>query len=121
MDVKELYRIKKVSDSLVVIFSTTYINPISYLPTIEEDLGKINYCGRIIFDILLTNGHSFNRFAEAIVQNGKFDRKSFKLIEYSSLNYSVLRKIDAFYKANSYLVTTNHVLLEDEKRYLINA
>jgi Antitoxin to bacterial toxin RNase LS or RnlA len=121
MDTKELYQIEKISDRVVVVFSTSYINPISYLPTIEEDLGKMDSSGKIIFDLLLSNGHSFNRFVEVAICNGKVDRRSMKVIDSSSLDKSIISFTDNFYKSHPSLVESNHILLDEEKHDLICA
>lgn len=119
MDAAELYQIEKISDRVVVVFSTTYINPISYLPAIEKDLGKMDSNGKIIFDLLLSNGHSFNRFVEGAVSNGKVDRRSMKVVTSSSLDNIIIRKAVDFYKSHPSLVESNHILLDEEKHDLI--
>jgi Antitoxin to bacterial toxin RNase LS or RnlA len=119
MDTKELYQIEKISDRVVVVFSTSYINPISYLPTIEEDLGKMASSGKVIFDLLLSNGHSFNRFVEVAVCKGKVDRRSMKVVDSSSLDKNIISKTDDFYKAHPLLVESNHILLDEEKHDLM--
>jgi Antitoxin to bacterial toxin RNase LS or RnlA len=119
MDTKELYQIEKISDRIVVVFSTTYVNPISYLPTIEEDLCEMDSSGKIIFDLLLSNGHSFNRFVEGAVCKGKVDRRSMKVVDSSSLDNIIISKTDDFYKAHPLLVESNHILLDEEKHNLM--
>jgi hypothetical protein len=121
MDTKELYQIEKISDRVVVVFSTTYINPISYLPAIEEDLGKMDSSGKIIFDLLLSNGYSFNRFVEVAVYKGKVDRKSMKVVDSASLDKIIISKTDDFYKSHPSLVERNHILLDEEKHDLMCA
>jgi Antitoxin to bacterial toxin RNase LS or RnlA len=119
MDTKELYQIEKISDRVVVVFSTTYVNPISYLPAIEKDLGKMDSSGKIIFDLLLSNGHSFNRFVEVAVCKGKVDRRSMKVVDFSSLDKLIISKTDDFYKSHPLLVESNHILLDEEKHDLM--
>jgi hypothetical protein len=119
MDTKELYQIEKISDRVVVIFSTTYVNPISYLPAIEKDLGKMDLSGKIIFDLLLSNGYSFNRFVEVAVCKGKVDRRSMKVVDFSNLDETIISFTDNFYKLHPSLVENNHILLDEEKHDLM--
>jgi hypothetical protein len=121
MNVKELYQVEIISDRVVVIFCTTYINPISYLPIIEEDLSKINFSGKIIFDLLLSNGYNSNRFVEADVCEAKVNRRSMKVIDSSTLDEFLLEKTYDFYKSHPYLVESNSILLDEEKYYLIHS
>lgn len=121
MNVKELYQVQIVSDRVVMIFCTTYINPISYLPLIEEGLSKINFSGKIIFDLLLSNGYSSNRFVEADVSEAKVIRRSMKVIDPSSLDKWLLEKTYDFYKSHPFLVESNTILLDEEKYYLIHS
>jgi hypothetical protein len=120
MDVKELYQIERISDQVVVIFCTTYINPISYLPAIEEDLSKINFSGKIIFDLLLSNGYSSNRFIEAEVCEARVNRRSMRVIDSSNLDEFIIGRTYDFYKSHSYLVEMNSILLDEEKYHLIH-
>jgi hypothetical protein len=121
MNPKELYHIEIISKKVVMIFCTTYINPISYLPTIEQDLNKLDFTGAVFFDLLLSNGYSFNRFAETLIYGGKIDRKSIRIIDSSELENIILLKANNFYKSHAYLVERNNILMEEEKYYLINA
>lgn len=119
MNVKDLYQVEMISEQVVVIFCTTYINPISYLPIIEEDLSKINFSGKIIFDLLLSNGYNSNRFVEADVIEAKVNRRSMKVIDSSTLDECLLGKTHEFYKSHPYLVESNSILLDEDKYNLI--
>ena len=119
MNVKELYQVEMISDQVVVIFCTTYINPISYLQIIEEDLSKINFSGKIIFDLLLSNGYSSNRFVEAEASEAKVNRRSMKVIDSSNLDEFLLGKTHDFYKSHPYLVESNSILLDEQKYHLL--
>ncbi|MEH2449699.1 MAG: type II toxin-antitoxin system RnlB family antitoxin [Nostoc sp.] len=120
MNIKELYHIERISENVVIIFCTTYINPISYLPIIEQELSKINFNGKIIFDLLLSNGYSSNRFVKADVHEFKVNRRSMSVVDSSSLDDSLITKIHEFYKSHPYIVERNHILFDEEKYYLIH-
>jgi hypothetical protein len=119
MDSIRLYEIEKVSDELVLILGTTYINPISCLSDIDEDLANTEFNGKVLFDLLLANGYSSNRFIEAHTEGHKVDRSSMRVLCASSLDDSILNKIHCFYKSRPWLFEANQILLEEEKSRLI--
>ncbi|GAB1539942.1 hypothetical protein NUACC21_26110 [Scytonema sp. NUACC21] len=120
IDIKELYRIERISEQVVAIFCTTYVNPISYLPIIEEELIRLNFSGKIIFDLLLSNGYSSNRFIEAEVCKTKVNRSSMKVINSSNLDEFFIKRTQEFYKSHPELVENNNILQDEEKYYLIH-
>ena len=119
INAKELYQTERVSNHTVIVFSMTYINPISYLPNIEEDLGKMNFSGKLIFDLLLSNGNSSNRFVEVTVNKAKIERRSMKVIEHSSLEPYLIKKSREFYMSHQFIVDSSNILLDEEKFNLI--
>jgi hypothetical protein len=121
MNTKELYQIERISNQVVMVFCTTHVNPISYLPAIEKDLCEINFDGKIIFDLLLSNGYSSNRFVEADMCEAKVNRKTMKVVSQSSLDSPIIGKTCEFYKSHAYLVESNYILMDEEKYYLLHA
>lgn len=121
MQTQDLYQIERICKQVVIIFCTTYKNPISYLPSIEQELSKINFSGKIIFDLLLSNGYSSNRFVEADVFEAQVNRRSMKVIDFSKLDDFLIEKNHEFYKSHPYLLETNSILLNEEKYYLIHS
>jgi hypothetical protein len=61
--------------------SISYINPMNSLIEITNELYLINYEGKVVFDLLLTNGDSTNRFLISKFSNNQFVMKSFKKTE----------------------------------------
>lgn len=121
MNAKDLYQMEKISDRVVLIVCTTYENPISYLPVIEESLGSIDFSGRIIFDLLLANGCSPNRFVEADMNMDRIDRRSMRVVDVFELDEIIVSKAHEFYVTNPNLVKNNHILLDDEKYNLLDS
>ena len=119
INAKQIYQIERVSTYTIIVFSMTYMNPISYLPTIEKDLGELDFSGKIIFDLLLSNGNSSNRFVEANVNKAKIDRRSMKVIRDSSLDASFIKKTREFYKFHRSILDSSNILLDEEKFNLI--
>jgi hypothetical protein len=118
MNTKEVYQIEKFSDKVVIVFSTTYVNPISYLPKIEEDLRNNIFTGKVIFDLLLSNGYSSNRFIEVNINNSKIDRSSMKVIESYTIEKDFLDKTHEFYRSHPHLLENNFILLDEEKNLI---
>jgi Antitoxin to bacterial toxin RNase LS or RnlA len=50
------------SDSRKVVIATTYVSPLSQVHFIARELNTIGYKGEVIFDLVLSNGFSSNRF-----------------------------------------------------------
>jgi hypothetical protein len=121
MDTEELYQIERISDRVVIIFCTTYVNPISHLPIIEKELSRLNFSGKIIFDLLLSNGYSSNRFIEADVYKAKVNRDTMRVIDSSNVDEFFIRRTHDFYKSHPYLVEINNILLDEEKYNLIHS
>jgi hypothetical protein len=119
MNDRETYSIEKVSDTTAIVFANSYVNPISFLPCIEEQLVAMNFSGEVVFDLLLSNGHASNRIVASSMADGKIDRKAFKVVEFKSLDAAVLEKIKAFYKSNGAFVQSNFILSDEEKEALL--
>ena len=94
------YELQKINNRAYgyIIFSVNFYSPIDYLANIEEELLGINYSGKVLFDLLLVNGNSFNRYLTAEIKKGKFDKKSFSVlsrvpdgVKEKSLEYYVQR------------------------------
>jgi hypothetical protein len=119
MNDRACFSIEKVSDTTAVVFANSYVNPVSFMPYIEEQLASMNFSGEVIFDLLLSNGYSFNRILATNAVEGKVDRKAFKIVDLSSLGKVVAQKIEAFYKSNDVLVQSNFILSDEEKEFLL--
>ena len=91
----------------LIIFSTDYISPIENLTNIEDNLKSKKYSGNIIFDLLLTNGNSCNRFIEAFFDGEKFDRRSFSVA--TKLSYEINRVSSEFYFNNLFVVENSRL------------
>lgn len=101
----------------VVIYSISYENPIQDMFEISEKLCEIwhNSCD-VLFDLLLSNGDEFNRFAIAHF-NGK-------VIEYDTIRVAQnfdnidVKSINEYYK-NNIAVLNNGILTASQKIKII--
>ena len=73
------YVLKKYSGGYI-IFSRSYISPLSQYKRIEQELRDKNYTGPVIFDLLMTNGDEFNRFIEIYFNGTSLDMISTKIV-----------------------------------------
>lgn len=113
MDSMDNYVIKELNYNYkYVVFATTYENPLENLTAIKKFLCAKNFKGKIIFDLLLSNGNEPNRFIESYFDGIYFDDSTFKIakvdniIEEFSLNFfhnnlnllnnSILNNIEKF-------------------------
>jgi Antitoxin to bacterial toxin RNase LS or RnlA len=106
------YEIRELSnhqDYQVVIFSTSYINPLEEYDHIQEEL-KGRFKGKVLFDLLMSNGISSNRYVEAEFNGAQFDPSSFKAIE--KVDVAIKAMTNKFYKSRSDL--SNSVLSNTE-------
>lgn len=104
---------KKSNKYSALIYSVSYNNPIEDIKKISADIRtQLNEACYILFDLLLANGDSFNRFVE-----GYFDGKE---IKFDTINVVVLddreqlETINDYYKGKVKEVN-NSVLLSSEK------
>lgn len=95
-------------------YSVSYLNPIQDLSEISGELCKnINNACEVLFDMLLTNGEEFNRFAIA-----KFDGKQIVYDSISVVNVSdsgELSTINSYYKQHKH--TLNKGVLTASQKY----
>lgn len=107
------FEIKKIEDqdNICLVLSKSYINPIDDLGLIEKELRQ-GFVGKVIFDLMLSNGNSSNRFMEAMFDGQKFDYSSFKITDVDMR----IKKISAgYYQENPHLLEGNYVLSNASK------
>ena len=63
----------------IVIYSLSYVSPLRSLPVIEKELES--YRGKVLFDLLLSNGIASNRYIEAEYDGDKFIIDSFTIVQ----------------------------------------
>jgi len=100
-----------------IIFSKSYISPIEDIESLELDLQKIGAKGKIIFDLLLSNGDSPDRYFEADFDGRHLDRKSFRQV--NSISKKVKQISNKYYHNNLNLLK-NSVLSKAQKFLIKN-
>lgn len=83
----------------VVIYSNSYINPIQDLKEISLEIRRhINTGCPVLFDMLLSNGENFNRFAEAFFDGTEIRLETMEIVEMNDRIF--LNEINTFYENN---------------------
>lgn len=103
------FEIRKINDLNAyssLIFSTCYLNPLDNLCEIEEIL-KSQGQGKVLFDLLLSNGNTSNRFIEAVFDGEKFITSSFKIPK--CIDKSIKELSSQYYKDNEQFWNSNIV------------
>lgn len=106
------YQIKKINNTnyySYLIFSTSYLNPLDNLCDIETDLKGTNP-GKVLFDLLLFNGFSSNRYIEAYFNGKHFVLSSFRPVKVDS---NIKKESGSFYQKNRELLN-NSILLNSQ-------
>lgn len=80
-------------DEVCLVFSLSYINPLDVLWEVEENLREFPRCTRVIFDLLLSNGNTSNRFFEAYFDG----RKLQNVVVSSNVENSIVNAAVKFY------------------------
>jgi Antitoxin to bacterial toxin RNase LS or RnlA len=94
-----------------IVFSCSYVNPTEELNQIEQELH--GYCGKVLFDLLLSNGFNSNRYVEAIYNGKEF--VSFKVIE--NIDPQIKEISGHFYR--SHLEYLDNSVLSNAQKFLI--
>lgn len=96
--------------------SISYANPINELKDIANELQLFRYEGEVIFDLLLTNGNTSNRFLISKFTKRKFVMKSFKK---TNIGTDIKREIILYYK-NHVEYLSNSILSSSTISAIIN-
>ena len=79
-----------------VVCAVSYINPIEDIQSISKELREhLSSNSYILFDLLLSNGDSFNRFAEAFFDGNNITTDSIHIVKVPS---DELQRINHYYR-----------------------
>lgn len=96
-----------------LVIATSYINPVSILEDIENDIGTAS--GNVLFDLTLINGTNSNRYLSAMISNGVFLRRSF--IKIANIDKNIRLISNNFFMKNSEIVDRGTI--PDSLKYLL--
>lgn len=96
-----------------IIYSVSYISPLEGFGNIEKEL-KGKYKGRIIFDLLLCNGNTSDRFISVYFNGSNFNINKIGIIKPSNV---ILKRSLRFY--NKHLDYVSNSVLTKMQRFCI--
>lgn len=102
----KLYEIKNFGDKCF-IFSTSFHNPTEKIIDIEKKLNKLKFKGTVIFDLLLSNGNTRQRFFKTEFDN-KFVKDVFEKVD--NADDEIKKRSIEFYSKNINLVNESQIL-----------
>jgi len=109
-----------------VVYSIGFDSPMNHLQTIEGELYRSGIQGEIVFDLLLSNGNTTDRFYSAFFDGEKLIEESIKkvltpssTIQKESLSFyhskTKYLKNSVLNKAQRFLIKKNRALLPPKK------
>ncbi len=95
-----------------IIYSTNYLRLEEYVNEVAFLLKEKSFKGKVIFDLLLSNGNSFNRYIEMLFDGDNFEIKTTRII--NDIDDNIINNSLDFYSSHeSYL--DNSVLSKSQK------
>lgn len=98
-----------------IVLSTSYVSPLSKVFLVSKDLESQGYKGEVLFDLLLSNGFSQNRFLKMIFDGDKINPKTSEII--NEVPCILMNEIYEFYYSHPEYVENS--ILSDAQKYLI--
>jgi hypothetical protein len=98
-----------------VVVATSYVNPVDELYNIENELKYENFRGMIVFDLLLCNGITENRYIEVFFDGFAFDISKYKVLK--DIDCDVKKLIYSFYLSNKSMLEYSN--LPKAQRFLL--
>ena len=104
------YDIQSINDNIIV-FSTSYENPLNRLAEIENDLAEKKHVGSVLFDLATCNGmNAINRYISCYFNGRNFYKESFTV--HSPLQ-QITEACKRFYQENKQYVD-NGIIQPDQ-------
>jgi hypothetical protein len=98
-----------------VVVATSYVNPVDELYNIEDELRQQQVNGTILFDLLLCNGISDNRYIEVYFDGDTFDISQYRIL--NDIDIEAKRIIYSFYLNHINMLEYSN--LPNAQRYLL--
>ena len=105
------------SDSCKVVVATSYVSPLSQVYAIALELKSIGYQGDVIFDLVLSNGFSSNRFLKTDFDGEQLNIGKIEVLP--KLKSNILDELYVFFYEHPQYVKASS-LPEPQKYVLLN-
>lgn len=107
------YRLNKIDDNQTIVYSISFHSPTEQIKSIEKELINKDFKGKVIFDFLLTNGDTKQRYFETFFDGKEINLNNFKNIFEKS---NELKKISLeFYFKNFKYVEQSEIVSKSTK------
>ncbi len=107
------YKIDKIDNEKTVVFSLSHHSPTEQLDSIAKELLKKQFKGVVIFDMLLSNGNTKQRYFELMFNGTIFLNESFKNICEQAVELKEISR--RFYSKNFAFVDNSHIIPKSTK------
>lgn len=104
-------------DPRKVVIATSYVSPLSEVYSIGSELKSTGYIGEILFDLVLSNGFSSNRFLKTNFDGEQLNIGKVEVV--SKLEGNILDEVYVFFYQNPQYVKASS-LPEPQKYVLLN-
>jgi hypothetical protein len=115
MNKRFLLATKPFSGLEAAVFATSAVNPLELLDEVELELSKQRVAGKVVFDLLLANGHKVNRYFVADFDGAHFKGEDFTPAQ---SEYAALSQVSAAF-LKSHLEEVSTSLLTPAMRYAL--
>lgn len=98
-----------------IVYSDSYINPIDDIQAISMELKKHLSAGcYVLFDLLLSNGDNFNRFAEVYYDGGDIN---IGMVNITSISSEYLHILNLYYRGKTNELKRSVLSSKDKYRF----
>lgn len=118
-DIMNNLEIEKLNNSKYeyLVLLTSYVDSLADISEIVKYLQKKNcVSGELLFDLLLVNGNSFNRFVEVYYDGRSLNPDTYNIVE--DIDLAIKNKTKSIIKRNMEYLSSS-VLTNSEKREII--
>lgn len=97
-----------------IVYPVSYVNPIEDIDLITLDLKRHYHDCYVLFDLLLSNGDNFNRFAEVHFNGSVIDSGDIQVITVAT---SELNKLNQYYRGKTKELSRSVLTLKERYKF----
>lgn len=117
-----LVNLEKIDNYNFIAYATSCLNPLSNMEDASREIEKtINEPCNLLFDLLFSNGYSFNRFAKCWFDGHNIVSNTISLLEESEIDDKLKNQMKAYYQKIDKKLLSNSLLTKNEIGKLIRS
>lgn len=109
-------RIRMIGMNHAVVTALNDFDPLKNLKLLSNELQKMKFRGKVVFDLFSINGETSNRFAKMNFDGKEFNRSTFRIIK---TDINIKREQDQLFRASPKALS-NSVLSSREIEEFVN-